>query len=63
MTCETTFFRGSSTSRDLHELMLDLRLLTARGDFILHVMDIARTQMIDIGVDGLSRGRSQLLVW
>jgi hypothetical protein len=60
MTCETTFFRGSSTSRDLHELMLDLRLLTVRGDFILHVVHIARTQMIDIGVDGLSRGETHL---
>jgi hypothetical protein len=60
MTCETTFYRGSSTSRDLHELMLDLRLLTVRGNFILHVVHIAGTRMIEIGVDGLSRGETHL---
>jgi hypothetical protein len=60
MTCETTFFRGSSTSRDLFELMLYLRLLTVRGDYILHAVHINGTQMIDIGVDGVSPGETHL---
>ena len=60
MTRETTFNRGSSTSRDLHELMLDLRSLTVRGNFILHTVHIAGTMMIEIGVDGLSRGETHL---
>jgi hypothetical protein len=60
MTCETTFYRGSSTSRELHELMLALRLLTVRGNFVLHVVHIAGTRMIEIGVDGLSRGETHL---
>jgi hypothetical protein len=60
MTCETTFYRGSSTSRYLHELMFDLRLLTVRGHFILHVVRIAGTRMIEIGVEGLSCGETRL---
>ena len=60
MTCETTFYRGSSTSRALHELMVDLRLLTIRGNFVLHVVHIAGTRMIEIGVNGLSRGETHL---
>jgi hypothetical protein len=60
MTCETTFYRGSSTSRALHELILDMRLLTVRGNIILHFVHIAGTRIIEIGVDGLSRVEMQL---
>jgi hypothetical protein len=60
MTCETIFYHGSSTSRDLHELMLALRLLMVRRNFVLHVIHIAGTRMIEFGVDGLSRGETHL---
>lgn len=34
----------------------ELRSLTIRGNFILHVIHVAGTRMIEVGIDGLSRG-------
>ena len=59
-TAATAFYKGSSSSSALHDMVTELRLLTLRGNFILHLFHIAGTRMIEIGVDGLSRGELQL---
>ena len=59
-TAATAFYKGSSSSEALHQMVTELRLLTLRGNFILHLFHIAGTRMIEIGVDGLSRGELQL---
>ena len=53
---ERAFFRGTSSSRFLFELVLRLKLLESKGDCILHLIHVAGTRMIESGVDGLSRG-------
>lgn len=52
---ERAFFRGTSSSRSLFELVLELRKLTISGHFKLHVIHVAGTRMIECGVDGVSR--------
>ena len=59
-TAATAYYKGSSTSEALHQMVTELRLLTLRGNFLLHLFHIAGTRMIAIGVDGLSRGELQL---
>lgn len=55
-TAESAYFRGSSSSRSLFDLVLKLRKLQMHGDFLLHVIHVAGTRMISQGADGLSRG-------
>ena len=52
---ERAYFRGTSLSRSLFELVLELRKLTIAGEFKLHVIHVAGTRMIECGVDGASR--------
>jgi hypothetical protein len=40
-------------------MVLELRLLAVAGNFVLRVVHIAGTRMIDIGIDALSRGELQ----
>jgi len=55
-TAERTMFRGSSKSKLLHNMVLDLRRMEMHGDLIVHFVWISGTRMIAQGGDGLSRG-------
>ena len=55
-TAEGCYYRGTSQSRKLFELILRLRKLQMAGDIFIHVIHIAGTRMIEEGTDGLSRG-------
>jgi hypothetical protein len=56
VTAEGCFFRGGSSSKLLHELVLRLRKTELEYDFTLHMVHVAGTRMIAQGTDGLSRG-------
>jgi hypothetical protein len=58
---ECAFFKGTSSSNSLFELVLRLRLLEMHSGWKLHVIHIAGTRMIRQGSDGLSRGDMMLL--
>ena len=53
---KSTYFRGSSKSQTLHELILGLRLLELYAGVIIYAMWISGRRMILHGTDGLSRG-------
>jgi hypothetical protein len=53
---EQCFFKGTSTSSHLFELVLRLRELEMRGNLFVHLIWVAGTRMIEQGTDGLSRG-------
>ena len=55
-TAEGAYYRGTSPSRLLFELVLRLRVLQVRTELVVHVIHVAGTRMIEVGVDGLSRG-------
>jgi hypothetical protein len=55
-TAEASFYKGRSSSPELDAMVLELRLLAIAGNFVLHLVHIAGTQMIEIGIDALSRG-------
>ena len=52
---ERAYFRGTSTSRSLFELILELRKLSISGLFKLHVSHVSGSRMIASGIDGASR--------
>jgi hypothetical protein len=53
---EQCFFKGTSRSPLLFELVLRLRTLEMKGDLFIHLIWVAGTRMIEQGTDGLSRG-------
>jgi hypothetical protein len=53
---KSSFFKGTSSSKHLFELMLSLRKLQMHRGLQLHLIHIAGTRMISQGTDGLSRG-------
>ena len=55
-TAESCFFRGGSTSKTLHELVLRLRKVEMSYSVTLHLVHVAGTRMIAQGTYGLSRG-------
>jgi hypothetical protein len=55
-TAAYAFNKGSSTSRLLHEMVTEFKLLSLRGNFSMNIFHISGTRMIEIGVDALSRG-------
>ena len=55
-TAESCFYKGSSTSPLLHELIVRLRKVEMDIGFKLYMVHVAGTRMIDQGTDGLSRG-------
>ncbi len=55
-TAEGCSFRGGSSSKLLHKLVLHLRKTELEYDFTLHLVYVAGTRMIAQGTDGLSRG-------
>jgi hypothetical protein len=56
MVSDNAFYRGTSSSPILFELVLRLRQLEMHGGWKLHVIHIAGKRMIQQGTDGLSRG-------
>ena len=54
-TAEAAFWKGTSESRELFDLVLRLKQLELREDLILHVIHISGRRMIWQGTDGLSR--------
>ena len=59
-TAEKSFYKGRSSSPELDAMVLELRLIAMRGNFILHLVHVAGTRMIAFGIDGLSRGEKQV---
>ena len=55
-TAEAAFFKGTSSSELLFDLVLRLRKIEMTGDCIIHMIHVAGTRMIYQGTDGLSRG-------
>ena len=53
---ESFYFKGSSKSRQLHEMVIELKKLEMEGALLVRVVWISGKRMIRIGVDGLSRG-------
>jgi hypothetical protein len=53
-TAEGCFFRGGSSSKLLHELVLRLRKVELDHDLTLHVVNFAGIRMIAQSTDGLS---------
>jgi hypothetical protein len=56
LTAESCFFKRGSTSKLLHELILRLKKAEIQYGFVLHMVHIAGTCMIEQGTDSLSRG-------
>jgi hypothetical protein len=55
-TTESCFYRGSSTSKTLHELVLRLRVLEMQYGLLIHIVHVSGRRMIAQGTDGCSRG-------
>ena len=55
-TVERAFFKGGSKSKQLHKLIVELRLLELERHWKIHFVHVAGTRMIEQGADGLSRG-------
>ncbi len=55
-TAESCFYKGSSKSKLLHELVVRLRELEIKYNLIIHVIHVAGERMIAQGTDGGSRG-------
>ena len=54
-TAESAYWKGTSTSRKLFDLVLELKRLELEQDLILHVTHVSGKRMIAQGTDGLSR--------
>ena len=50
-----TYFRGSSHSLQLHQMILELRKMEIRGELVVHFIWISGKRMITQGTDGLSQ--------
>jgi len=55
-TAEAAFFRESSKSRELHKLVLRLRVLEMKLGVRIWVVHVSGSRMIMTGIDGVSRG-------
>ena len=51
---ECTYFRGSSQSSRLHQMILELWKMELDGDLIIHFIWISRKSMISQGTNGVS---------
>jgi hypothetical protein len=59
-TAAAAYHHGAAGSPRLHQLATELRMLTLVGNFVLNIFHVAGTRMIEIGVDGLSRGEKHI---
>ena len=55
-TAESCYYRGTSSSKILHALVLRLRLLEMNYSMLIHIIHVSGTRMIAQGTDGCSRG-------
>jgi hypothetical protein len=55
-TAESAFYKGSSSSKKLHSLVLRLHKLSIDYQVIIHMIHISGKRMIAQGTDGCSRG-------
>ena len=55
-TAESAFYKGTSKSRKLFDLVVRLQRLQMKQNMHLHVMHVAGKRMMAQGTDGLSRG-------
>ena len=55
-TAESCFYKGGSSSKLLHELILRLRIAEMDAGMTIYLVHVAGTRMIAQGTDGLSRG-------
>jgi hypothetical protein len=55
-TAEACFYRGTSGSKKLFDLVLRLHKLEMTSGMVLHIVHVAGTRIIAQGTDGLSRG-------
>ena len=55
-TAELAFFKGTSSSRKLFEIIVRLRRLELHSQCKIHVIHVSGSRMISQGTDGLSRG-------
>ena len=55
-TAEAAFFNGTSKSKSLFKLVVDLKLLELSHSVKFHLIHVAGTRMIAQGTDGISRG-------
>ena len=53
---ECDYFKGSSTSVKLFELVLEFKMMELEYGMIIHFIHVAGTCMISQNTDGLSRG-------
>jgi hypothetical protein len=60
-TAESNFFRGTSSSRLLFELILRLQFIHLHGEIMVHFIHVAGRRMIRQGTDELSRGIQESL--
>ena len=57
-TLEKAFYKGYSSSPELYEMVEEMRAMAIKGSFILRIVHIAGTRMIELGIDGLSKESS-----
>jgi hypothetical protein len=57
---ESAFFKGTSSSKRLFDLMLKLHELQMHKRLMLHMVHVAGKRMISQGTDGLSRGDTSI---
>uniref|UniRef100_A0A7S1ZD44 Uncharacterized protein n=1 Tax=Trieres chinensis TaxID=1514140 RepID=A0A7S1ZD44_TRICV len=53
---KSTYYKGSSTSPELHEVTVRLHLAEMRGELIVHLIHCTGMQMKEMGMDGLLQG-------
>jgi hypothetical protein len=57
---EHIWHQGGSTSQELYTIMLELRELALKFQFLLHLIHFAASRIVHCGVDGLSRVEVEL---
>ena len=63
-TAEAALFRGSSKSRELHKLVLRLRVLEMKLGVRIWLVHVSESRMIMTGmIDGVLRGDMNAGVW
>ena len=53
---ERTYYKGSGGSKQLHNLVVELREVEMTGQLHIRTVWVAGTRLIEMGIDGLSRG-------
>ncbi len=56
-TAEAAFYKNTSSSAKLFDLVLRLRMIQMNGSIIKHFVHVAGARMVAQGTDGLSRGQ------